>query len=46
MHTDPYGQGWLAVLQPADWAADCRAPVQGDAVLPAMRLDAALSLHD
>ncbi|HRD96297.1 MAG TPA: glycine cleavage system protein H [Rubrivivax sp.] len=46
VHTDPYGQGWLAVLEPADWVADGQSLIHGDAVLPAMRRHAALYPDD
>lgn len=36
VHLDPYGEGWLAVLQPADFAVDRALLLHGDAVAPAM----------
>lgn len=36
VHESPYGAGWLARLQPHDWAVDGAALVPGAAVLPAM----------
>lgn len=37
VHRDPYGEGWLARLQLADWAADTATLVHGEAVAPAMQ---------
>jgi glycine cleavage system H protein len=42
VHLDPYGQGWLARLQPLDWPADAERLLHGEAVLPAMQAHAAL----
>lgn len=42
VHLDPYGQGWLARLEPADWAADAARLVHGAAVPVAMQRHAAL----
>ncbi len=36
VHQDPYGEGWLARLQPADWAADRAALLHGEPVAAAM----------
>lgn len=36
VHLDPYGSGWLALLQPSDWAADAALLLHGDAVAAAM----------
>lgn len=36
VHRDPYGAGWIARLQLADFAADQAALLSGDAVAPAM----------
>ena len=36
VHRDPYGGGWLARLQPADWATDRALLVHGEPVLAAM----------
>jgi glycine cleavage system H protein len=47
VHSDPYGRGWLARLQPADWAAD-RAVLLHDpaAVAQAMQHHAWLHRED
>lgn len=37
VHRDPYGAGWIARLELADFAADAMALVSGDAVAPAMQ---------
>jgi glycine cleavage system H protein len=37
LNADPYGEGWLARLRPADAAADARALVHGVEAAPAMR---------
>lgn len=37
VHLDPYGEGWLAQLQPMSLDADRCRLVQGEAVLSAMR---------
>ena len=37
VHTDPYGAGWLARLELADWAADAVALLHGDAVVAPMQ---------
>ena len=43
VHRDPYGEGWLARLRLADFAADAPGLVHGeDAVGPAMRAHARL----
>jgi glycine cleavage system H protein len=39
---DPYGEGWLARVEPADWAADAAALLHGEAVGPAMAAHARL----
>ena len=36
VHRDPYGDGWLAVLELADWERDRAALLHGDAVAAAM----------
>lgn len=36
VHEDPYGEGWLALLAPEDWARDAAALVHGAAVEAAM----------
>ena len=43
VHLDPYGRGWLARLQPADWARDAQALLSGEPVEAAMRHHAWLS---
>lgn len=40
---DPYGAGWLARVKPADFAADAKALVTGDAVATTMAHHAWLS---
>jgi glycine cleavage system H protein len=37
VHTDPYGEGWIARLTPSAWEAERAALVHGDAVAEAMR---------
>lgn len=37
VHLDPYGAGWLALLQPEDWAGESAGLLHGEAVAPAMR---------
>ncbi len=37
VHRDPYGAGWLARLQPEDWARDAAALLHGEPVAEAMR---------
>jgi glycine cleavage system H protein len=39
---DPYGEGWLARVEPADWPADTAALLYGEAVGPAMAAHARL----
>jgi len=39
---DPYGEGWLARVEPDDWTADRAALLHGDAVGPAMLAHARL----
>lgn len=34
VNNDPYGEGWLVVLEPEDWNADAAALLSGDAVGP------------
>ncbi len=46
VHEDPYGQGWLARLRPADWAADVALLVHGEAVAAAMAEHARLNRAD
>lgn len=46
VHRDPYGRGWLARLQPADFEADRAALLHGDAVVPAMERHARLFRAD
>lgn len=36
VHADPYGQGWLARLEAADWTRDAALLVHGEAVEAAM----------
>lgn len=36
VHLDPYGDGWLARLQPTDWAADAAQLLHGEPVAAAM----------
>ena len=36
VHRDPYGQGWLARLQPSDWPGDAARLLHGAPVVPAM----------
>lgn len=36
VHLDPYGDGWLARLQPTDWAADAALLLHGEPVAAAM----------
>lgn len=40
VHTDPYGEGWLARLKLRDFNADATRLVSGDAVPKAMRVHA------
>jgi glycine cleavage system H protein len=42
IHRDPYGEGWIAELAPADTDAGRQQLVQGDAILAAMREHARL----
>ena len=42
VHTDPYGNGWLARLQPSDLAGDLTLLIHGEAVSTAMREHARL----
>jgi glycine cleavage system H protein len=42
VHEDPYGSGWLAVVQASDWAADAATLLNGEAVAPAMAAHARL----
>lgn len=37
VHTDPYGAGWLARLELADWPADLARLLHGDAVAAPMQ---------
>jgi glycine cleavage system H protein len=37
VHTDPYGEGWIARLEPSAWDAERAALAHGDAVVEAMR---------
>jgi glycine cleavage system H protein len=46
VHRDPYGQGWLARLQPEDWPRDAAMLVHGDALPEAMRRHALLVQDD
>lgn len=46
VHHDPYGEGWLARLQPADWRADAASLVHGEAVEPAMAAYAARAAQE
>lgn len=43
VHRDPYGEGWLVRLQPADFEADRAALLHGEAVVAAMEHHAWLS---
>lgn len=45
VHKDPYGEGWIARLQLADFSADVAALEHGDAVAPAMARHAWLYGH-
>lgn len=36
VHLDPYGAGWLARIQPVDWAADAEVLLHGAAAADAM----------
>jgi len=40
VHTDPYGEGWIARLAPTDLTRDRAQLVAGDGVLEAMRVHA------
>lgn len=40
VHRDPYGSGWIARVQPADWAADAARLLHGEAVAAAMQQQA------
>jgi glycine cleavage system H protein len=46
VHEDPYGEGWLAVVQPSDWAADAATLLHGEAVAAAMAEHAGLFNED
>ncbi len=46
VHRDPYGQGWLARVQLADFEADRAALLQGEPVAAAMERHAWLSRMD
>ena len=46
VHRDPYGQGWLARLQPADFESERHALLHGAAVVPAMERHARLFRAD
>lgn len=37
IHQDPYGQGWLAILQPSDWTADSARLQHGSGLPEAAR---------
>lgn len=43
VHLDPYGDGWVARIELADFAADQAQLLHGDAVLPAMAEHARLN---
>lgn len=32
VNRDPYGEGWLVVLEPSEWSSDASALIHGDAV--------------
>ena len=36
INRDPYGEGWIAIIKPDDWAADCGELLTGDAALQAL----------
>jgi len=38
INADPYGEGWLAVLQPSDWLGECNTLLAGEAVLSAVEV--------
>ncbi len=42
INEDPYGEGWLVRLRPANWASDAAQLVTGDAVGPAVEAYMAL----
>ncbi len=46
VHRDPYGQGWLARLQPSDFAVDRSALLHGEPVVAAMERHAHLYRAD
>jgi glycine cleavage system H protein len=40
VNQDPFGEGWLAVIQPADWAADSRKLLDAQAYFARMQKEA------
>jgi len=40
VNQDPFGKGWLAVIEPADWAADLRTLLDAQAYLALMKKEA------
>ena len=34
VNADPYGEGWLAVIEPSSWEADALELLSGDAIAP------------
>ena len=46
MHTDPYGEGWIAELRLADWAGDRSALLAAADAREAMRHHAWLHRED
>ena len=40
VNQDPFGEGWLAVIDPADWAADCRRLLDAQAYFARMKKEA------
>ena len=45
INEDPYGKGWLAVIEAADWEADRAKLLDAEAYLSAMRLQAEQELN-
>jgi glycine cleavage system H protein len=40
VNDDPFGQGWLALIEPVDWAADSRKMLDAKAYLTRMKTEA------
>jgi glycine cleavage system H protein len=40
VNQDPFGEGWLAVIEPADWAGDCRQLLDAEAYFGRMKKEA------